>query len=150
MQISNNMNWLQRTLLAIREVSNWFYIRRIIRGERKSERWQEFGLRTGYVGQIYTVISLREEDMGEEEMVQRMRVVEKIEPIGKYLDSLGLSEIIYPEIVFIPNTRSWLVVFWPLNNYFSLWRLIFWILGISLSIYLISKFQLIQLISSWI
>lgn len=144
------MNWLQRTLMSIREVSNWFYIRKIIRKEKKSNQWKELGLRTGYVSQVYTVVSLKEEDMGEEEMVQRMRVVEKIEPIGKYLDSLGLSEILYPEIVFIPNTRSWLVVFWPLNNYFSVWRLIFWIAGISIAAYFISKFQLIQIIASWI
>jgi hypothetical protein len=144
------MNWLQRTLMAIREVSNWFYVRRTVREGKKSEQWKEFGLRTGYVGQVYTVISLRKEDMGEEEMVQRMKVVEKIEPIGKYLDSLGLSEVIYPEIVFIPNTRSWLVVFWPLQQYFSMWRLIFWILGLSLFTYFAIKWQIFQTIASWI
>jgi hypothetical protein len=144
------MNWLQRTLMAIREVSNWFYVRRTVREGKKSEQWKEFGLRTGYVGQVYTVISLRKEDMGEEEMVQRMKVVEKIEPIGKYLDSLGLSEVIYPEIVFIPNTRSWLVVFWPLQQYFSMWRLIFWILGLSLFTYFAVKWQIFQTIASWI
>jgi hypothetical protein len=144
------MNWLQRTLMAIREVSNWFYVRRIIHNNKKSEQWKEFDLRTGYVGQIYTVISLRKEDIGEEEMVQRMRVVEKIEPIGKYLDGLGLSEVIYPEIIFIPNTRSWLVVFWPLQQYFSMWRLIFWLLGLSIVTHFAIKWQVLQTIASWI
>ena len=148
------MNWLQRTLMAFREVSNWFYVRRIIREAKKTERWKEFDLRLGYVGQVYTVVSLRKEDMGEEEMVQKMKVVEKIEPVGKYLDSLGLSEVIYPEIVSIPESRSWLVIFWPLNNYFSLWRLIFWILSLSFLTYIIVHFQIFSVISntisSWI
>lgn len=144
------MNWLQRTLMAIREVSNWLYVRRIIKTAKKTERWKEFDLRAGYVGQVYTVVSLKKEDMGEEEMVQRMRVVEKMEPVGKYLDSLGLSEIIYPEIVFIPNSRSWLIIFWPLLNYFSIWKLVAWISLISISAYIISRFQLIQTIISWL
>lgn len=144
------MNWLQRTLMAIREVSNWFYVRRIIKTAKKTEQWKEFDLRAGYVGQVYTVVSLKKEDMGEEEMVQRMRVVEKMEPVGKYLDSLGLSEIIYPEIVFIPNSRSWLIIFWPLLNYFSIWKLVAWISLISISAYIISRFQVIQTIISWL
>jgi hypothetical protein len=143
------MNWLQKTALATREISNWFYIRKIVRKSKNDEVWKNYNLRTGYIGQIYTVVNLRDEDMGEEEMVQRMRVVEKIEPVGKYLDSLGLSEIIYPEIVDIPNTRSWLVIFWPLQQYFSMWRLVFWITGISLATYFITKYNVISTIVSW-
>jgi hypothetical protein len=144
------MNWLQKTFLAGREISNWFYIRKIIRNSKNEEHWKKFNLRAGYIGQIYTVVNLREEDMGEEENVQRMRVVEKIEPIGKYLDSLGLSEVIYPEIVDIPNTRSWLIVFWPLQQYFSIWRLFFWIIGLGFLIHITAKLELLQKIIAWI
>ncbi len=143
------MNWLQRTLLATRELSNWFYIRKIVRKSKKEEVWKNYNLRTGYIGQIYTVVNLRAEDMGEEEMVQRMRVVEKIEPVGKYLDSLGLSEIIYPEIVDIPNTRSWLVIFWPLQQYFSVWRLIFWIIALMSFTYISIKWEVFHMIAAW-
>lgn len=124
------MNWFQRRRLAWREVLNWFFIRRTIRKNLKNQDWEKFGLRTGYVGQIYTVISLRKEDMGEEEMVQRMKIVQKIEPMNKYLESLDLAEIVYPEIVKLPESRSWLIVYWPLWRFFSLWRLIFQIIAV--------------------
>lgn len=139
------MNWTRKTFLAFREIVNWFYIRKTIRENKDSEIWKNYNLRSGYVGQIYTVINLRKEDMGEEEMVQKMRVVEKIEPIGKYLDTLNLSEIVYPEINYVPNTNSWLVIFWPLRQYFSIWRLFFWILGFFMVGYIITKYN----VASW-
>lgn len=134
------MNWFQRRRLAIREVINWFFVRKTIKKNKDSEEWEKFGLRNGYVAQIYTVISLRKEDMGEEEMVQRMKVIQRIEPMNKYLESLGLSEIVYPEIVQLPESRSWLIIYWPLWTYFSFWRLIFQIITLSIAIPLILHF----------
>jgi len=144
------MNWFQRRIEGWREVSNWFFIRRVIRKNKDTELWKKFDLRTGYVNQIYTVISLRKEDMGEEEMVQRMKVMEKIEPMNRYLESLNLSEVIYPEIVKLPDSQSWLIVYWHLRNYFSFWRLVLQILG-GVGVYLgLKKIGLIDLILSYI
>jgi len=104
------MNWFKRRILAMREVRNWFFIRKTIRTSKKVEEWDKFNLRSGYVGQIYTVVNLRKEDMGEEQMVQRMKIIQQIEPLNTYLESLGLSEIIYPEIVKLEESRSWLII----------------------------------------
>ena len=127
------MNWFQRRRLAWREVINWFFIRRTIKKNKGTDEWKKFELRTGYVAQIYTVISLRKEDMGEEDMVQRMKVIQRIEPMNKYLERLGLSEIVYPEIVQLPESRSWLIIYWPLWTYFSIWRFIFQIIFLSIA-----------------
>lgn len=124
------MNWIQRRIQGFREVRNWFFIRKTIKQQKKTQSWEDFGLRNGYVGQIFTVINLRKEDMGEEEMVQRMKVIQKMEPMNRYIESLGLSEIVYPEIVKLPESRSWLVVYWPLWQHFSLWRFIFQTIGL--------------------
>jgi len=134
------MNWFRRRRLAWREVINWFFIRKTIRKNSETPEWKKFGLRTGYVAQIYTVISLRKEDMGEEEMVQRMKVIQKIEPMNKYLESLGLSEIVYPEIVQLPESRSWLIIYWPIWTYFSIWRFIFQVIFLSITIPLILSY----------
>jgi hypothetical protein len=117
------MNWLQRRRLGLYEVRNWFYIRKVIKRNRDTEQWKNLNLRNGWVGQIYTVISLRKEDMGEEGTLQKMRVIERIEPTNKYLESLDLSEIIYPEMVKLEDSRSWLIIYWPLWQHFSIWRL---------------------------
>lgn len=144
------MNWLQRRIEGWREVSNWFFIRKVIRKNKDSEEWKEHDLRIGYVNQIYTVISLRKEDMGEEEMVQRMKVMERIEPMNNYLAGLNLAEVIYPDIIKLPDTRSWLIVYWPLRNYFSGWRLLIQILML-IGIYLgLSKIGVIDYLISLI
>jgi len=134
------MNWFRRRRLAWREVINWFFIRKTIRKNSETPEWKKFALRTGYVAQIYTVISLRKEDMGEEEMIQRMKVIQKIEPMNKYLESLGLSEIVYPEIVQLPESRSWLIIYWPIWTYFSIWRFIFQVIFLSITIPLILSY----------
>lgn len=138
------MNWFQRRILAFREVINWFAIRKQIKSERKSEPWKKYGLDYGWVNQIYTIISLRKEDMGEEEMVQRMKVLQKIEPINKYLDSLNLSELVYPEINKIPESRSWLIVYWPIFEHFSVWRTIVWTIVLSIASYYTYSHSLIS------
>lgn len=144
------MNWFQRRREGLRELSNYFFIRKVIRKNRGTEEWEKFELRVGYVGQIYTVISLRKEDMGEEEMVQRMKVIEKIEPMNRYLETLNLSEIVYPDIVKLPDSQSWLIVYWRLQNYFSFWRLLFQILA-GFGIYLgLSKLGVIDYLISFI
>ena len=144
------MNWLQRRISGFRELRNWFYIRKLIKKNKDSEEWKKFGLRAGYVGQIYCVVSLRKEDMGEEEMVQRMKIIQRLEPINNYLNSLDLSEIVYPEIVEIPESRSWLVVYWPIWQYFSFWRLIFQTVGLFIAIKLWSAIGMTEMITSLI
>lgn len=143
------MNWFQRRYLAYREIVNWFFLRKVIKRNRDTELWKKFGLRSGYINQIYTVLSLRKEDMGEEEMVQRMKVMEKIEPMNKYLESLDLSEIIYPEIVKLPETDSWLIVYWPLRNHLSFWRIFFHIILGIVSYKLWVYFNVTALITSF-
>lgn len=144
------MNWLQRRREGWRELSNLFFIRKVIRKNKGSEEWKEYNLRLGYLNQIYTVISLRKEDMGEEEMVQRMKVMEKIEPMNNYLAGLNLAEIVYPDIVKLPDTQSWLIVYWPLRNYFSVWRFLLQILAV-IGIYIgLEKLGLIDYLRSFI
>ncbi len=142
------MNWLRRRREGWREISNLFFIRKVIRKNKESEEWKKYELRLGYLNQIYTVISLRKEDMGEEEMVQRMKVMEKIEPMNNYLSGLNLAEVIYPDIIKLPDTQSWLIVYWPLRNYFSGWRLLFQIISISLIWLGLSKLGIIDYLIS--
>lgn len=100
---------------ALKEIKNWFYIRRIVKQEKKTSDsgWNEFNLRSNWYGRIYTVVSLREEDMGEEEVVRNWRAMEAMRPINDYLTTLDFKEIIYPSIEKIPNSRSYLVVYSP-------------------------------------
>lgn len=135
---------MKRLKLVFREISNYFFIHRTLRNEiyKPNSSWYDFKLRRNWYGRIYTVISLREEDMGEEEIVRNWKAMEMMRPINDYLSSLGLQELIFPSIEAIPDTRSYLVVYSPIFTFFTYrWvftRLIYLSL-IAFSIYMISQ-----------
>lgn len=112
---------------SLRELKNWFFIRSTIKKEKRKpdSLWNQFKLRNNWFGRIYTVISLREEDTGEELMIQNWKAMEKMRPINEYLSSLDFKEIVYPSIEKIPDSRSYLIVYSPRFNHLSFWKLFF-------------------------
>lgn len=119
--------------LYFREILNYFYIRKIIKKEKNTETWNVLNLRSDWVGRIYTVINLRKEDLGEQDEVKRFRLGETMKPINSYLRSLYLHEIIYPAIEQL-SEQSYLIVYSPLFNKFTLLRTIKYIIVITVII----------------
>lgn len=130
---------MKRIKLIVREINNYFFLRQVLRKEEKtSELWKKFNLRRNWYNRIYTVISIREEDMGEEVIVQNWKAMEMMRPINEYLTNLGLQELIFPSIEAIPDSRSYLIVYSPLFRELTLsWVL--WRLGI-IMLFIISIF----------
>ena len=125
----------------IQEIKNWFYIKSVIRKEsgNPNSQWNRFKLRSNWYGRIYTVVSLREEDMGEEKIVQQWKAMELMRPINTYLSSLELQELIYPSIEEIPDSRSYLIVYSPIFKHLTIFKvistLILVVIGISILIH---------------
>jgi hypothetical protein len=121
---------MNRTKKIFREIKNYFFLRRVLSKESNApdSRWQTYKLRKNWFGRIYTVISLREEEAGEEEMVKNWLAMERMKPINEYLTDLGVHEIIFPSIEKIENSRSYLVVYSPLFRETTLkwffWRIV--------------------------
>ena len=109
---------MKRTRLIFRELRNYFFLRRVLKrasSNRDPESlWNIYKLRKNWYGRVYTVISLREEEMGEEEIVKNWFAMERMRPINEYFLSLGLTEIVFPSIEKIPDSRSYLIVYSPL------------------------------------
>ena len=98
----------------MRDIRNYFYIRKIVKKHRDTDNWNKFKLRVDYIYRIYTVINLRAEDFGEaDQYVKETRFREKAEPLYEYLTELNLHEIIRPVIEYVPGTYSYLVKFVP-------------------------------------
>ena len=138
---------MKRLKLIIRELQNYFYIRRIAKREELTpgSPWNNFKLRRNWYGRIYTVISLRDEDMGEEEVVRNWKAMEKMRPVNEYLKSLDFQEIVFPSIEYIPNSKSYLVVYSPVLDYFTygwVFSTLFKIAALSLLIWGAIKFFL--------
>jgi hypothetical protein len=107
---------IKKTKLVLREIANYFFILKTIDKYSKGKEWKDYNLRTDMIGRIYTVISLREEDMGDMEEVKNFRVIERLRPMNEFLTKLGLQEVLVPNISEIPNSRSYLVTYTPLDN----------------------------------
>lgn len=116
---------IKNTKAIFKEISNFLFIQSVIEKNVDTEEWKSFSLRHDLANRIYTVISLREEDMGEMEDMKKLKVLDRMRPINEYITSLGLQEIVMPSIEEIPDTRSYLVVYVPIFNRLSIsWALI--------------------------
>lgn len=113
---------MKKLKMIFRELKNYFFLRSVLRKESANinSLWNKYNLRKNWYGRIYTVISLREEEMGEEELVRNWLAMEKMKPVNQYLTDLGLQEIIFPSIEKIPESRSYLVVYSPLFENLSI------------------------------
>jgi hypothetical protein len=120
---------MKRLKRIYRELQNYVFLQKVLRKETSdpTSEWQTFKLRKNWYGRIYTVISLREEDMGEEDPVRNWKAMEMMRPVNTYLTKLDLQEIIFPSIEQIPDSRSYLVVYSPMFKDLTLgwvlWRL---------------------------
>lgn len=121
---------MKRLRRIYRELQNYVFLQKVLRKEISdpTSEWQNFKLRKNWYGRIYTVVSLREEDMGEEETVRNWKAMEMMKSVNAYLTKLDLQEIIFPSIEKIPDSRSYLVVYSPLFKdltfSWAFWRLI--------------------------
>jgi hypothetical protein len=118
---------MKKTKRIFREIQNYFYLRSVLGRESRDplSDWQKFKLRKNWYGRVYTVVSLREEDMGEEETLRNWKAMEIMKPINEYLTNLDLQELIFPSIEQIPDSRSYLIVYSPLFRELS-FSWIFW------------------------
>jgi hypothetical protein len=105
------------------DIRNFFYIRSIVHKNRGTADWERFNLRTDYIYRIYTVFNPDPQDKGDDPKMLEIKMGEKMIPCHKYIDSIGLSEVIGVSGEKIPDTDSYLVVYYQLFEYITAWRL---------------------------
>lgn len=81
------------------------------------------GLRVDWIGRIYTVLNLKEEALQQPDLIQQSMIFQELKPVSELLMKYGLSNEAYPTIEKI-SPRSYLVVLYPDNDYFTLTRFI--------------------------
>ena len=117
-------------IIAYYEISNWFYVRRIIRKHRKDADWQNYNLRADWVCRIYTVLNPQlPSDAGDPDEVLQIKYAERLKPINLYLDSIGLGQSISPSFDKVEGTQSYLFVYSPIFNVITTWKVFIFILS---------------------
>ena len=122
-----------------------------IKREQKDpkSKFNQFKLSRNYFYNVYLTVSLDDVDMQTTEIVQRMKIIEMLNPVHRYLDDeLGFAECLTPEFnQFVDDqknpTLTYLVMYRFSFNKFSLNWLIRWLFIISALWFTIAKFDLI-------
>lgn len=125
------------------DVSNYFYIRRVIKKNRTSIEWEKFKLRVDWIGRIYTVVNLPPEVIYSPDTPEEIRpayVLEESKPLNEYLTKLNLQEVILPSINPIPGSQSYLLTYTPYFQRLSLRWIIYRLLLILVLIWTQAKF----------
>jgi hypothetical protein len=109
--------------VAYYEISNWFYVKRIISDHQRTADWSKHNLRADWVGRIYTVLNPQSPtDDGDTLEILRIKYAERLKPINLYLDSIGLSQSVTAAYELIPESKSFLIVYSPIFKVITTWR----------------------------
>ena len=106
-----------------RDIANYFIVRKAIKKAEKNAQWEKYGLRRDWVYRTYTVINPSKFDLGDEDIVMKAKIIEKTKPINAFINSMGISDLVAVSIEKIPNSESYLLVYYPLFNYLTVWKI---------------------------
>jgi hypothetical protein len=75
-----------------------------------------------WVVRIYTVFNPNPADAGDDKQMLDIKLGERMIPCHKFVDSMGLSEVVAVSGEKIPDTDSYLIVYYPIFKYLSVWK----------------------------
>ena len=105
------------------DVRNYVYLWSVIRKNNGTADWQRFNLKIDWVGRIYTVFNPMPADKGDDAETLKIKLGERMIPCHKYIDTIGLSEVVGVSGEQIPDSNSYLVVYYPMFKYITSWRM---------------------------
>jgi hypothetical protein len=119
---------------VIKDIRNYFFLRKIIKKEMMdSPLWVKNNLRVDWIGRVYTVVNLPPEVTMAPDLPKELwpaYLIDQSKGLNEYLTSLNLHEIIMPEYKEIPESTSYLLIYYPYFRSLTMWwiwsRIIFW------------------------
>jgi hypothetical protein len=105
------------------DVRNYLYLRSVIKKNIGTADWDRFNLKVDYVSRIYTVFNPLPADKGDDAETLKIKLGERMIPCHKYIDTIGLSEVVAVSGEQIPESNSYLVVYYPIFKYITTWRM---------------------------
>jgi len=115
------------------DLSNWWFVMKTIRKHKNTADWKQYNLRTDWVGRVFTVFNPQSpSDDGDSMEVLRIKYSERLKPINLYIDKLGLSYSVSVAYDLLENSKSYLIVYYPIFTYLTVWKfllfIIFWVI----------------------
>jgi hypothetical protein len=113
------------------DIKGYFIVRSILRQQKKTVDFNKFGIRVDWVNRAYTVINPSEEDKGDSDEVLKIKAQERMLPIHRYMDKIGLSEFVSVSAEQVPGTNAYLLVYYPIFRVLTMWKIVFFILAVT-------------------
>ncbi len=101
-----------------KELRVWRKVKKI--ALQKKGKLDENNFRVDWVGRIYTVINLPDEVLSHQPQVQEGYVLGKLRDYDELFLSLGISDVLVPEMVRLENMGAFLLILTPPKNYLNL------------------------------
>jgi hypothetical protein len=100
------------------DILNWLYFRRIVNKFQNTDKWKQLRLRKNLIGEVYTVVRLRDEDLGDPDEIMTVRLLEVAREANIFISQMdiqfevgGLVLIDYYHIPEDPN--AFLIIWQP-------------------------------------
>lgn len=129
------------------DILNYLYFRRVINKFKYTDKWKALNLRTNNIGEVYTVVRLRDEDLGDPDEIMTIRLLEVAKEANIFISEMdvqfavgGLVLIDYYHIPQDPN--AFLIIWQPKLQMISIKstiKLLSYTIGVSLTSFLSYK-----------
>ncbi len=102
--------------LYILDVLNYFYFRRVVSKYNTSEQWKALNLRQNNIGEIYTVVRLRDEDLGDPDEIMTTRLMEIAKDKNIYIADMdvqfSVGGLVVVDYYHIPEDPNAFLIIW--------------------------------------
>ncbi len=115
-----------------RDIANFFALRRTIKKAQKSGHWKTHNLRADWVCRIYTVVNPLDKWKGDDPIVMKQKMLERTYPINAYIETLNISDIVAASWERVPESESYLLVYYPIFNVITTARVTLFLIFLTL------------------
>lgn len=132
------------------DILNYIYFRKVVSKFNSTDAWKQLNLRQNQIGEIYTVVRLRDEDLGDPDEIMTTRLMEIAKDKNIFIADMdiqfsvgGLVVVDYYHIQEDPN--AFLIIWQPKLQVMSIKNTLKFslgILGVPTALFLLLRFFL--------
>jgi hypothetical protein len=122
----------------IDDLRQWMVVRSALKEpstQSELKAFQDLEIRQDKIGRLYTVVNLPEELWPyEKRNMAWPYVLEKLRTVDELLMKVRLNELLFPDVKPIDDAYAYLIVLSPSIESLSIWKLLRWLLNMTVTI----------------
>jgi hypothetical protein len=98
------------------DILNYIYFRRVVSKFNSTETWKRLNLRQNQIGEIYTVVRLRDEDLGDPDEIMTTRLMEIAKDKNIFIADMDIQfsvgGLVVVDYYHIPEDPNAFLIIW--------------------------------------